>query len=281
MTTLASPLEMDRISFRARGVDAVGADQGAGDPLLLIHGWGGGASHWRRVWPALATRYRCIAPDLPGWGDSEKPGVPYSFEWYADWLADLLDSRGASPAFVAGHSMGGSIALQFALRHPGRVKKLALLNPVVRGSDGIKLESRILSKPVLRHIGYLFARSRWFLRFLTRNFTERIGGLEEDDMMLVAKGTYASMTRSLEALKSADFTGSLKSVAAPTLIIGSDTDREIPPEQARLAGGIPGSRLEILKGAGHVTPLERADEVAELLVAFFGPGMKTGRPPQW
>jgi 3-oxoadipate enol-lactonase len=252
-----------------------------GEPLLLLHGWGGGASHWRRVWTALATRYRCIAPDLPGWGDSEKPKVPYTFEWYADWLADLLETLDASPAFVAGHSMGGSIALQLALRHPDRVRKLALLNPVVRGSDGIKKESRILSKPILRNLGFFFAHRRWFLRFLTRNFTERIGGLEESDMMLVARGTYKSMIRSLEALKNVDFTGSLASVRIPTLVIGSDTDREIPPEQSTLASGIPGSRLEILKGAGHVTPLERPDEVSRLLVGFFGAGMKKGRPPQW
>jgi pimeloyl-ACP methyl ester carboxylesterase len=279
--TPAAPLEMDRMSFRVRGLEAVGADQGAGETLLLLHGWGGGATHWRRVWPALATRYRCLAPDLPGWGDSEKPNVPYSFEWYADWLAELLDARGASPAFVAGHSMGASIALQFALRHPGRVAKLALLNPVVRGSDGIKAETRMLSKPVLRHIGFLLARRRWFLRYLTRHFTERIGGLEESDMLLVARGTYASMTRSLEALKTADFTGSLASIKAPSLVIGADTDREIPPEQSRLAAAIPGSRLEILKGAGHATPLEKPDEVAQMLVDFFGPGMKKERPPQW
>jgi pimeloyl-ACP methyl ester carboxylesterase len=108
-----------------------------------------------------------------------------------------------------------------------------------------------------------------------------VGGLEESDMLLVARGTYASMTRSLEAMKSADFTGSLASIRAPALVIGSDTDREIPPEQTRLAAAIPGSRLEILKGAGHATPLEKPDEVARLLVEFFGPGMKKGRPPQW
>ena len=100
-------------------------------------------------------------------------------------------------------------------------------------------------------------------------------------MMLVARGTYKSMIRSLEALKNADLTGSLASVKIPTLVIGSDTDREIPPEQSTLAKGIPGSRIEILQGAGHVTPLERPDEVARLLVEFLGVGMKKGRPPQW
>ncbi len=274
-------LSMDRMSFRVRGIQAVGADQGSGDPLLLIHGWGAGASHWRRQWPALATRYHCIAPDLPGWGDSEKPNVPYTFEWYADWLADLLKTLSAAPAFVAGHSMGGTIALVLALRHPGLVRKLALLNPILRGSDAIGFKTRFLSVPGIRRVAYFFTRQRWFLRFISRNFTEAQGALEEEDLDLLARGSFASMMRSIRALKNVDLAGSLKSVAAPTLIIGADADREIPTEQSVLASGIPGSRLEMLKGCGHVSPLERPDEVSRLLVEFFGPGTRRDRPPQW
>lgn len=272
---------MDRVSFWVRGMEAIGAEQGTGDPLLFIHGWGGGASNWRRVWPELAVRYRCIAPDLPGWGDSDKPDVPYTFEWYADWLADLLESRSAGPAFVAGHSMGGTIALTLALRHPGRVRKLALINPVVRGSDGVKTETRLLMLPVLRHLAYLFMRRRGFLRFIARNFTAAREGIDEETLMLLSRGTFASMTRSLRALKDVDLAGSLKSVAAPTLVIGSDADREIPPAQSVLAGGIPGARVEMLPGVGHLAPLERPGEVARLLGEFFGPGVQRGRPPQW
>jgi 3-oxoadipate enol-lactonase len=276
-----SDLAMDRVTFRVRGIEAVGSEQGAGDPVLLIHGWGGGASNWRRVWPSVASRYRCIAPDLPGWGDSEKPRVPYTFEWYADWLADLLDAKSASPAFVAAHSMGATIALVFALRHPGRVKKLAILNPIVRGSDGVKFETRLLMAPGLRHLAYLFMRRRGFLRFIARNFTESQEGIDDETLMLLSRGTFRSMTRTIKALKAVDLVSSLASIAAPTLIIGSDADREIPPAQSTLASGIPGSRLEMLKGCGHVSPLERPDEVAKLLIDFFGAGMRRGRPPQW
>ncbi|HTF55868.1 MAG TPA: alpha/beta fold hydrolase [Planctomycetota bacterium] len=272
---------MDRVSFHALGIDAVGAEQGSSDPLLLVPGWGGGASNWRRVWPSLVTRYRCIAPDLPGWGDSEKPDVPYTFEWYADWLAALLDSRSASPAFVAGHSMGATLALVFALRHPGRVTRLALLNPIIRGSDGLRKGARFLSAPGIRRVVYPFTRSRAFLRFLSRHFTNAEQGLEETDLLLVGRGSFASMTRWLNAAKAVDLTGSLRSVTAPTLVVGSDADREIPPVQTALAGGIPGARVVTLKGCGHVSLLERPAEVASLLVDHFGPGALRGRPPGW
>jgi len=272
---------MDSVSFHALGIDAVGAEQGAGDPLLLIHGWGGGASNWRRVWPQLAVRYRCIAPDLPGWGDSEKPNAPYTFEWYADWLAALLDARSASPALVAGHSMGATLALVFALRHPGRVTKLALMNPIIRGSDGLRKGARFLSATGIRRVVYPFTRSRAFLRFLSRHFTNVEQGLEETDLLLVGRGNFASMTRWLNAAKATDLTGSLGSVKAPTLVVGSDADREIPPAQTALAAGIPGARMETLKGCGHVSLLERPAEVASFLVDFFGRGAGRGRPPQW
>ena len=277
----AAPLEMDRISFRVRGIECIGADQGAGEPMLFIHGWGGGASNFRRLWPAIATRYRCIAPDLPGWGESEKPNVPYTFEWYADWLADMLEARSASPAHVVGHSMGATIALLFALRHPDKVKKLVILNPIIRGTDGVKRETRLLSMPGLRRVAYWMTSQRWFLRFISRNFSERAEGLDEKDLLLVGKGTFASMIRTIKALKAVDLTGSLNRVAAPTLVIGADADREIPVEQSRLAAGIPGAKFEMLKGCGHISPLERPDEVAGLLVDFFGPGSRRDRPPQW
>jgi len=277
----AAPLDMDRVSFRVQGIECNGADQGSGEPMLMIHGWGGGASNFRRLWPSIATRYRCIAPDLPGWGDSDKPRVPYTFEWYADWLAELLETRSASPALVVGHSMGATIALFFALRHPDKVRKLAILNPIIRGSDGVKRETRLLSMPGFRRVAYWMTSQRWFLRFISRNFTERTEGLDEKDLLLVGKGTFASMIRTIKALKAVDLTGSLKSVAVPTLVIGADADREIPVEQSRLAAGIPGARLEMLKGCGHVSPLERPDEVAGLLVNFFGPGSRSDRPPQW
>lgn len=278
---MSSDLAMDRISFLIQGIEAVGSEQGMGDPILFIHGWGGGSSNWRRVWPMLAPRSRCLAPDLPGWGDSEKPRVPYTFEWYADWLADLMEARRASPAHLVGHSMGAAIAVTLALRHPARVRSLALINPVLRGSDGVKFESRFLSGPVIRHLSYLCTRSKAFLRFLTRNFTAAEDGLDENDLLLVGKGTFASMTRSLTALKKVDLSESLKSITVPSLVIGSDLDREIPPAQAALAGTIPGARVEMLKGCGHVSPLERPAEVAALLIDFYKFGPRRGRPPQW
>ena len=271
---------MDLVSVGVQGIEAVCAEQGAGDPLLLVHGWGAAASHWRRVWGRLVPRYRCLAPDLPGWGLSEKPDVPYTMEWYADWIADLLEMRGASPAMVVGHSMGATIALALALRHPGRVTRLALLNPIVRGSDGLKPETRLLTKPVIRTLAFPFTRTRWFLRFIARNFTEG-PALEEGDLLLIARGTYASMTRTLESLKTIDLMPGLESIRCPTLVIGTDADREVPPAQCDLAARIPGARRETIEKCGHVPILEQPDRTASILIDFLGPGAQRARPPQW
>jgi pimeloyl-ACP methyl ester carboxylesterase len=271
---------MDLASVRVRGIEAVCAEQGVGDPALFVHGWGGAASHWRKMWGQLVPRYRCLAPDLPGWGLSEKPDVPYTIEWYADWLADLLEARGASPAMVAGHSMGATIALALAQRHPGRVARLALLNSIVRGADGLRAEARFLSMPVIRTLAFPFTRTRRFLRFIARNFTQG-PELEEIDLLLIARGTYASMTRSLDSLKRIDLTPGLESVRCPTLVVGTDADREIPPLQTDLAAQIPGAQRVTIEGAGHVPILEQPDRTASALIDFFGPGARRARPPQW
>ena len=271
---------MDPMSVLVQGIEAVCVEQGAGDPLLLVHGWGAAASHWRRVWGRLVPRYRCLAPDLPGWGLSEKPDVPYTMEWYADWLADLLEARGASPAMVVGHSMGATIALALAQRHPTRVSRLALLNPIVRGEDGVKAETRLLTKPVIRMLAFPFTRARWFLRYIARNFTEG-RAMEEGDLLLIARGTYASMTRTLDSLKRIDLTPALDSIRCPALVVGTDADREVPPAQSDLAARIPGARRKTIQGSGHIPILEQPERTAAILTDFLGPGARQARPPQW
>ncbi|MBI4565004.1 MAG: alpha/beta hydrolase [Planctomycetes bacterium] len=272
---------MDRTSVVVQGITAICREQGsAGRPLLLIHGWGASAAMWRLLGPEMVPRARCLAPDLPGWGDSDKPAAPYTIEWYADWAADLLRSKYASAAAVAGHSMGAAIALALALRHPERVSRLVLVSPVVRGSDAFARETRLLALPGLRQLAYPCTKSKRALRFLTRNFRSD-GKMDPSDLLLVARGTYASLSRSLVSLLATDLVPRLPEIRVPALVIAGGADRLVAPVQAELAGAIPGARVEVLPGVGHWVPLEAPERFNPLVRDFVSPATRPFRPPQW
>src|SRR5699024_368341 len=105
-----------------------------GDPVLLIHGSGPGVSayaNWRAVLPELAKNHRVIAPDILGFGYTERPeGVTYDMATWTEHLVGLMDALGIEQAAVVGNSFGGALALNLATHHPGRVSKLVLMGAV-------------------------------------------------------------------------------------------------------------------------------------------------------
>src|ERR1700739_4305313 len=130
-------LHGERIAYR---------DAGAGDTLLLIHGMAGSSATWRAVIPELAKKYRVVAPDLLGHGESAKPRGDYSLGAFAVSLRDLLDELGISRATVVGQSLGGGVAMQLTYQHRDYCQRLVLII-----SGGLRPELswilRILSAP--------------------------------------------------------------------------------------------------------------------------------------
>ncbi|MDT5126705.1 MAG: hypothetical protein QOH54_2349, partial [Mycobacterium sp.] len=110
-------------------------DEGEGEALLLIHGMAGSSQTWRAVLPQLAKKYRVIAPDLLGHGQSSKPRTDYSLGAFAVGLRDLLDELGVDSATVVGHSLGGGIAMQFLYQHPDYCRRLILISSGGLGPD--------------------------------------------------------------------------------------------------------------------------------------------------
>ena len=103
---------------------------GAGDPVVMLHGLGATKASFLPTVAALADHHRAIAVDLPGFGDSAKPlGAPYHAPFFANAVVELLDALGLERADVIGNSMGGRVAIELGLRHPDRVRRLALLAP--------------------------------------------------------------------------------------------------------------------------------------------------------
>ncbi len=101
-------------------------EAGHGPALLLIHGMAGSSYTWRAVIPQLSKRYRVIAPDLIGHGQSAKPRGDYSLGAFAVWLRDLLDELGISRVTLVGQSLGGGVAMQFVHQHPDYCERLGV-----------------------------------------------------------------------------------------------------------------------------------------------------------
>src|SRR6267154_2083581 len=101
---------------------------GSGYPLVLIHGWPQSWYEWRKVMPALAERFTVVAPDLRGYGDSDRPIRGYDKRTMAADIADVIQALGIGPVVLIGHDRGARVAHRFALDHPSLLRRLVLLD---------------------------------------------------------------------------------------------------------------------------------------------------------
>jgi pimeloyl-ACP methyl ester carboxylesterase len=256
-------------------------DEGAGEVLLLVHGIGGSADCWRDVVHKLAARYRVIAVDLLGHGQSDKPRGDYSLGAFAVWLRDFLDALDIRYATVIGHSFGGGVALQFAHQHKEYCRRLILISSGGLGPDlgrllrmlslpGAEIALQLIaSRPAVQVGKALRKRALSSGRGVTR-YSETLKG----QAALSTRHSRAAFLRTLRSV--VDRRG--QAVCAlnrlrtdlPTLIIFGDQDRCIPVAHAYSAHeAIPGSELHVIPGVGHQPQVQCPDTVARLVGDFI------------
>lgn len=234
-----------------------------GVPLVLIHGFGGDAAGWGFVQAALAAEQDVIALDLPGHGNSEKSVRDGSLDGQAEAVIAFLDALGIDKAHLAGHSMGGGIALALAVKTPARVASLTLIAPVGLG-DGINVDylkgfvaarKRRDVETVLRQ---LFADEA----LVTPALAEEIIRYKRLDGAQPALETLLAALLNGQAQR-AQYRDKLGAIKVPVSVIWGAQDRIIPPEHA---AGLPASvRVETVAGAGHMPQVEAADQVNRVL----------------
>ncbi|KUI04003.1 alpha/beta fold hydrolase [Mycobacterium sp. IS-3022] len=268
-------LHGDRVAYR---------DIGDGEEaLLLIHGMAGSSETWRAVIPQLSRKYRVVAPDLLGHGQSDKPRGDYSLGAFAVWLRDLLDELKISRATVVGQSLGGGVAMQFVYQHPDRCQRLVLISSGGLGPD-VGWTLRLLSAPGSEFLLPLIApRAILAAGNRLRNWfsTAGIQSPRGAEMWSAYSSLADAQTRHafLRTLRSVvDYRGQAVSalnrlhVASemPVMAIWGDQDRIIPVDHAYMAQEArPECRLEVLEGVGHFPHVERPSEVVDLLDDFI------------
>ena len=262
---LSHPSEaFDLFSCSVEGADVAYAHQGTVNhpPLVFLHGWGASHKYWLHTFSGFAPRWRCVAPDLPGFGLSAKPDRDYSLEALARWFGSFLDRLGFPRVVLVGHSMGGTIAMHFALANPARVQKLVLVNPLVRGSDGLSSRCRMLMTPGLRNVLFALRHVRGLRRWISQDFTSA-SPLQDALVDDILAPTFRSMVGTFRSLSTTDLAG--RATEMPTLAIGTDRDQVLTPGQIDL---LPGPK-QLLEGVGHIPMVERPAEFNRILDGFL------------
>lgn len=248
------------------------AREGAGEPLLLVMGLGGGIDMWRPLVDALVG-VETIAVDGPGIGESTTPVRPLTMVELAEVYACLVRSLGLDAVSVLGFSFGGAVAQQMAISSPQLVRRLVLAGsgPGLGGVPGDPVALAELCTP-------------W--RYYSPTHLRRIaplvyGGRTARDPEMLRRRTQERMHAApswfgylwqLAALTGWSSLPWLHRITAPTLVLTGDEDPVFPVANAEmLARGIRGARLEVVPGGGHLFVLDSADEVAPLVSEFVAP----------
>lgn len=259
---------------------------GKGPPLLLLHGTAldSGRLSYAEMMPELAERFTVIAPDWPGYGESDKPSLEYSMDFYHEVPCGFIEHLGFERFSLAAFSMGGGIALRYALEHPKRISKLILINSyALGGAVHLPFAPRLaLRLPgVADFIWKRLGDNRLFLslclKYLVLGNPGRVTPelVDEVGAQLSVEGLqFAFMTwlrRELGSLRLlTNYKLKLRDVQMPTLLIHGSKDLVIPAYRSRRAAKlIPNAELCILRGCGHWTPREAPGEVLGALTKFL------------
>jgi pimeloyl-ACP methyl ester carboxylesterase len=255
--------------FTRAGLDTRYRLAGEGIPVALIHGVGSSLEAWDGVVEGLGAGYRSLRYDLRGHGASAKPPGPYDLDDFTGDLAALLDHVGFDRCHVVGFSLGGLIAQAFALAHPGRVERLALVSTVAGRTEEEKARVRARLEALAGGVsGDHFIRSidRWFTPAFQATHTEVIARLAEHNK----RNDPAAYAAAYRVLAEGDLADRLHLIEAETLVMTGEEDIGSNPRMARLMQArIPDARLEILPGLRHSILIEAPDRVAEALRAFL------------
>ncbi len=250
-------------------------------PVVLLHGGGldSAGLSWKRAIPALADDFRILAPDLPGYGRSDPPDEPVTMEYYVSVLDRFLDALGLDAPALVGISMGGGIALGFALDHPDRVSRLSLVDSYGLGGTlpGGPLAYLFTRLGLTGLVFALLARSQRATRLTLRALS---AGSPDDELVSEAVaelrrhgGTAWEEFQRSEVMPGGlrtNYVGRLPDLAVPTLLIHGERDPIVPVSWAVRAGTlIPDATVRVVPNCGHMPPREKPDEFEEILRSFL------------
>lgn len=260
---MASKIDSKKIKINGRDVHYFTAGQGA--PLVVIHGGAGDAKTWLNNAAALSDNYTVYLPDLPGFGESQ----PLDGDCYVPGLVEFVDcfadNLELESFYLVGHSIGGGVALNYAINFPHRIKKLVLISSLCLGKE-IALWFRLMSLPMRGISSAILAAPRgikWLIKTL----------LVPAELIMPSFLTSANLVSRMITFKEQTLVlgNRLSEIMMPTLVVWGAKDGIVPVRQAYAAAQlIPNCQLKIFENRGHDIHRDEINELSRLLTGFLG-----------
>ncbi|MGY0499643.1 alpha/beta fold hydrolase [Nocardia sp. FBN12] len=259
-------------------------EAGEGPPLLLLHGSGPGVTGWRNFRGNLAVfaeRFRCLVLEFPGFGVSDDFGG-HPMITALDSVVRFVDALGLDSVDIIGNSMGGGVALNYAIAHPERVGKLVTIGGIGRNlfspgpGEGIKLLQEFTEEPTRERLIQWLHSMVYDPAMVTEELIEERWTQATDPATLdsarrmYSKAAFAMMIKAMEASDAPPPWAMLHKVAAPTLITWGRDDRVSPLDMALIPmRTIPRAELHVFPNCGHWAMIERKNEFESAVLAFL------------
>jgi len=254
-----------------RGIKMGYDDAGEGISLVLIHGHPFDRSMWREQTAAFGLKYRCITPDLRGYGESEISSDKTMLEEFARDIAVLLNELKADDIILCGLSMGGQILFEFYSLYPQRVRALILADTFAQLDDEERKQARYDTAERLLREGMRDYAEEVLPKMIAPRTVEEQPDVKAHVLSMMRgtspKGAAAALRGRAER---PDYTPLLPQINVPTLIIVGSRDEFTPVADAEfMRDRIPGSRMTVIEGAGHMPNLENPVEFNQVLGEFM------------
>ena len=253
-----------------QGVKIFWTECGSGQPLLLIMGLGATHDWWHRTVPVVSRQFRTILFDNRGVGKSDQPPAPYTMAQMAADAAAVLDAAGVESAHIFGISMGGMIAQEFALQYPARARRLVLGCTACGGPHAVRADEEAMA--LVKSRGNL-TMDEILEESIPIIYDASTPRQRIDEDFAIRRRTYpatASYFAQLQAILTWQSYDRLPRITAPTLVIHGETDRLVPPGNARVVTDrIPGATLVMLPHASHIFTTDQPEAAHQAVMAFL------------
>ena len=249
-----------------KGCDIRYYTAGEGDPLIVIHGGGGDARTWLPNILELSSSYTVYAPDLPGYGGSQPLNGNYYIPELTDFLDCFSDNLGIERFHLVGHSLGGGVALNYALQSPHRIKKLVLVSSLCLGSE-IAFWVRLISIPtLLRVLGAVTLSIFKGIKWMVKKVVKQVEFVIPFSPASVNIGGSVATFREQRMVLANRFA----EVLPPTLLVWGAKDGVVPVRHAYAAAQlIPDCQLKVFENRGHNVHREEVTEFSHVIRGFL------------